>query len=469
MDTDTLIAYFNNNAENRDAWIKKNSYYNQKIVEFMQFHIPPDSTVLEIGCGTGFLLNALRPKKGVGIDFSEEMTKTASHKYPHLHFITADALDYHLEGTFDYIILADTIGYFRDIQGVLKNIRQNCTSKTRIIITIYNFLWEPILKFAEALNQKMKQPFTNWLAPKDVEELLCLEDFDVIKSGELLLFPKYFPLLASLCNKYLAHLPLVRNLCLAHYLIARSINLPNSTYDETVSIVVPARNEQGNIEEIARTLPRVGRETEIIFIEGGSKDNTWEEIIRVSNDYKDKKIKFAKQDGTGKGAAVRKGFDLATGNILMIYDADMTVPATDIDKFYKAVVSRKGELIIGNRLVYPLEKDAMRILNVLGNKFFSLIFTWLLGQRIKDTLCGTKVIAKENYEVLKQHRNYFGDFDPFGDFDLIFGASKRDLKIVEVPIRYQERKYGETNIRRFYHGWRLLKMCFFAMRKIKFV
>jgi len=469
MDPDTLIAFFDNNAQKRDTWIKKNSYYNQTILEFMQFHISTHSTVLEIGCGTGFLLNALSPKKGAGIDFSEKMIKIASSKYPHLDFINADALNYHLEGTFDYIIMTDTIGYFRDIQGVLKNIRQNCTDKTRIIITTYNYLWEPILKCAEALNQKMKQPFTNWLAPKDIEGLLCLENFDVIKSGELLLCPKYFPLLASLCNKYLAHLPMLRGLCLAHYIIARPINLPNSTRDETVSIVVPARNEQSNIEAIVRDLPQLGKETEIIFIEGGSKDNTWEEIIRVSNEYKDKKIKFAKQDGIGKGDAVRKGFDLATGNILMIYDADMTIPAIDLDKFYEAVVSRKGELIIGNRLVYPLEKEAMRILNVLGNKIFSLIFSWLLGQKIKDTLCGTKVIAKKNYEVLKQHRNYFGDFDPFGDFDLILGASKRDLKIIEIPLRYRERKYGETNIRRFYHGWLLLKMCFFAMRKIKFV
>lgn len=426
MNPDTLIAFFDNNAQKRDTWIKKNYYYNQKIVEFMQFHIPPHSTVLEIGCGTGFLLNALSPKKGVGIDFSEEMTKIASSKYPHLHFITADAFNYHLEGTFDYIIMTDTIGYFQDIQGVFKNIQQNCTGKTRIIITTYNYLWEPILKCAEILNQKMNQPFTNWLAPKDIEGLLCLENFDIIKGGELLLCPKYFSLLAPLCNKYLAHLPLVRGLCLAHYIIARPINLSNSTRDETISIVVPTRNEQGNIEEIVKALSQLGRETEIIFIEGGSKDNTWEEIVRVSNDYKDKKIKFAKQDGTSKGDAVRKGFDLATGKILMIYDADMTVPAKDLHKFYDAIVSRKGELIIGNRLVYPLEKQAMRILNLGGNKIFSLIFSWRLGQRIKDTLCGTKLISKENYEVIKQHRNYFGDFD------LIFGASKRDLKIV-VP------------------------------------
>jgi len=469
MDTNNLIRFFDDAARERDRWIRKNAYYNNKIVEFMRFHVPPDRAVLEIGCGTGFLLNALAPRKGVGIDFSKEMIRTASNSYPHLDFINANALDYELKDTFDYILISDTIGYFEDIQGVLKNIRQNCTPKTRIVITAYNYLWEPALKFGEFLKQKMRQPFTNWLSSQDIAGLLRLEGFDVIKRGEKFLMPKYIPLVAYLCNKYLANLPLLRNLCLLQYLIARAIDLPEPQEEKSVSIVVAAKNEEGHIEKIIKTLPDLGDRTEIIFVEGGSTDHTWEEILRVSKIYKDRTIKFAKQDGHGKGDAVRKGFEIATGNILMIYDADMTVPAKDLEKFYHAIVSNKGELINGSRLVYPMEKQAMRTLNLFGNKIFSLLFSWLLNQTIKDTLCGTKVISQEHYQELKLNRKYFGDFDPFGDFDLLFGASKMDLKIVEIPIRYQERAYGETNIRRFYHGWLLLKMCWFAMRRIKFV
>ena len=469
MDANKLIRFFDNTAKERDRWISKNAYYNNKIVEFMRFHIPPNKAVLEIGCGTGSLLNTLLPGKGVGIDFSKEMIRIASNKYPHLHFIKANALDHELKDTFDYIIISDTIGYFEDIQGVLKNIRQACTSKTRIVITSYNYLWEPLLKFGELLKQKMRQPFTNWLSSQDIEGLLHLEGFDVIQSGEKILMPKYIPLLSHVCNKYLANLPLFRKLCLVQYIVARPINVPEPREEKSVSIVVAAKNEEGHIEEIVKTLPDLGEGTEIIFVEGGSKDNTWEEIKRVSNTYNHKSIKFAKQDGQGKGDAVRKGFAMATGSILMIYDAYMTVPAKDLRKFYDAIISNRGEFINGTRLVYPMEKQAMRTLNLLGNKIFSLIFSWLLHQRVKDTLCGTKVISKENYEELNLNRKYFGDFDPFGDFDLLFGASKMDLKIVEIPIRYQERTYGETNIRRFHHGWLLLKMCVFAMRKIKFV
>ena len=275
-------------------------------------------------------------------------------------------------------------------------------------------------------------------------------------------------MISHFANVYLTNLPLFKRMSLMKFIVARPINLVPRK-EKSVSIVIAARNEKGHIEKIVQSLPTIGKKTEIIFIEGGSKDDTWGEIKRVAAKYKSLGIKYAQQDGKGKGDAVRKGFDMATGDILMIYDADMTVPAKDLEKFYEAITSNKGEYINGTRLVYPMEKEAMRTLNLFGNKMFSLMFSWLLDQRMKDTLCGTKVMMKENYEILKRNRSYFGDFDPFGDFDLIFGASKMDLKIVEVPIRYQDREYGDTNIQRFSHGWLLIKMCFFAMRKIKFV
>lgn len=463
-----LIDFFNGKAKERDGWIGRNSYYNRKIADLVRFHVPEGRSVLEIGCGTGYLLNALAPKTGVGIDFSEEMIKAASKNYPHLKFAVKDAEDYALEGAFDYIVISDTVGYFDDIQKAFRNIRQNCTHKTRIVITTYNYMWEPLLRLAELFKMKMKQPFTNWLSSEDIEGLLYLEDFDVIQRGEKILIPMHIPLISTFFNRYLANLPLIRTLCLVQYIIARPVNL-TARREKSVSIIVAVRNEEGNIEEIVKTLPFLGISTEIVFIEGGSRDNTWGEIIRVAGEYQEKKIKYAKQDGEGKGDAVRKGFDMASGEILMIYDGDRTVPPSDLVKFYEAVVSNKGEYINGSRLVYPMEKDAMRFLNLAANKGFSVIFSWLLNQRIKDTLCGTKVISKEDYKVLKQNRSYFGDFDPFGDFDLILGAAKMDLKIAEIPIRYRERTYGDTNIRRFAHGWLLLKMSFFAMKKIKFI
>jgi glycosyltransferase involved in cell wall biosynthesis len=238
----------------------------------------------------------------------------------------------------------------------------------------------------------------------------------------------------------------------------------------SVSIVIPARNESGNIENAIRRMPEFGRSIEIIFVEGNSTDDTWQVICAMQQKYRaTHDIKVAQQAGKGKADAVRAGYALAGGDILMILDADLTVPPEDLPKFYNAIASGKGDFVNGTRLVYPMEKEAMRFLNYLGNHFFSWAFTWLLEQRYKDTLCGTKVMFRKDYMKLVKNRAYFGDFDPFGDFDLLFGAYKLNLKTVEVPIRYRERRYGTTNISRFRHGVVLLRMCLFASRKCKFI
>ena len=241
-------------------------------------------------------------------------------------------------------------------------------------------------------------------------------------------------------------------------------------YDKefSVTILVPCRNEKGNIEPAVTRTPVFGSRQEFIFVEGGSQDGTYEEVERVIRKYPNKNIKLFKQQGKGKGDAVRLGFSQASGEILMILDADLTVAPEDLPKFYGAIQENRAEFINGSRLVYPMEKEAMRFLNLIANKFFGVFFSWLLGQRFKDTLCGTKVLSKDHYDEIAANRSYFGDFDPFGDFDLIFGATKANLKIIELPIRYKERQYGTTNIQRFRHGLLLLRMCFFAMKKIKF-
>jgi glycosyltransferase involved in cell wall biosynthesis len=272
--------------------------------------------------------------------------------------------------------------------------------------------------------------------------------------------------LGTLLNRFVGTLPLIRRLSLRNYLVARPLRNA-ALNDPSVTVLVPCRNEQGNIENAVKRLPRFCRDIEILYVEGHSSDGTLEEIHRVIALYPDLDIKVLVQDGKGKGDAVRKGFANARGDILMILDADLTVPPEDLAKFYDAIAKGKGEFINGSRLVYPMQDQAMRFLNFLANRTFSWLFTWLLNQRYTDTLCGTKVLSRKNYEILYANRSYFGDFDPFGDFDLIFGATKLNLKVVEIPIRYAAREYGETQISRFRHGWLLLKMVVFAYRKLK--
>ncbi|MEK7642539.1 MAG: glycosyltransferase [Patescibacteria group bacterium] len=376
---------------------------------------------------------------------------------------------------YDYVVLRDVLGYVYDVQNYFKEIKDLLTEDGRIIITQYSAFWEPVLRLASFLGlRKTLKIEQNWLSMHDLQNFAHLADLDMVKSGTKMIMPLYIPLFSSFLNKIVVNFFPFSRLGLFHYIVLKknrnSLHLQATIKAPSISIVVPARNEAGTIEKIARDLPKLGNFTEIIFIEGNSTDNTYDEIVRVANKYKDsKKIKYGKQKGKGKGDAVRLGFEMAEGDILTIFDADMTVPAEEMGKFYDAIVEGKGDFINGSRLVYPLEKDSMRVLNFIANKFFSLAFSYLLGQRLKDTLCGTKVLWKKDYESIKNNRAFFGDFDPFGDFDLLFGAAKLNLKIIDLPIHYKERAYGVTNISRFRHGWLLLKMVVFAARKIKFI
>jgi len=459
---------FDRLAGERESWQRRNRYYYQDQQRFFRFLVPEGLRVLEVGCGLGDLLAALKPSRGVGIDLSEAMVKEASRRHPHLEFRAADAESLDLQETFDVVILADVVGHLVDIEEALRRLRRCCSPKTRIIISYYNFLWEPLLRLAERIGLKMPQQHQNWLASADIVNLLHLADYEVVKTEQRLLLPQWIPLLSALANGFLAFLPGLRAACLCHYVVARPLD-PRRDHEYSTTIVIPCRNERGNIEPAIRRMPRFGTRQEIIFVDGHSTDGTPEEIRRVISQHPDRNIRLLVQDGQGKGDAVRLGFSQATGDIFMILDADLTMPPEELPKFYQAIASGKGEFINGSRLVYPMEKEAMLTLNLVGNKFFSMAFSWLLNQRIKDTLCGTKVLWREDYRRIEANRRYFGDFDPFGDFDLLFGASKLNLKILEIPIHYQERDYGTTNIRRFTHGWLLLKMTVFGFFRLKAV
>ncbi len=465
---DFIRNTFDDLAKDRERWQEKASYYYDDQRRFLRFLVPSGLRVLEIGCGVGDLLAALEPSRGLGIDLSEMMVKEASKRHPELEFRVGDVEGLELNEQFDVVLLIDVLGNLLDVERSLRRIRSCCTPKTRVIISYYNFLWEPALRAAERLGFKMPQPQQSWLSPADIQNLLRLADFEVVKSERRLLVPKYIPFVSALFNRFLAFVPGLAYLCLSHYVVAR-MRGPRPSRDYSVTIVIPTHNERGNIEPAIRRIPAFGGHQEFIFVDGPSTDGTVEEIGRVIKRYPEKDIKLFIQDGKGKGDAVRKGFAAAKGDILMILDADLTMPPENLPRFYEAIASGKGEFINGSRLVYPMEHEAMRFLNLLGNKFFSMAFSWLLNQRIKDTLCGTKVLFREDYQRIAANRAYFGDFDPFGDFDLLFGASKLNLKIVEVPIRYQDRTYGTTNINRFSHGWLLVKMTAYGFFRLKAV
>ena len=450
--------------------------YRTLLTKIFSHLILPGQSVLEIGCADGNLLAAVAPSHGVGVDLSEDFIEKARSRHPELELHCADAVTFEPREPFDSIILSDLLNDIWDVQALFHVMRPWCHSGTRIYINTYSRLWQPVLHFARSL--RMARPILqqNWLTPEDITNLLALEGYEAFRTFSDLLLPINIPVLSSITNRFLAKLWPFNLFNLTNFMIARP--LPEADAIErgrrepeaepTVSVVVAARNERGNIESVFRRVPELGSETEIVFVEGHSKDGTYEEIERCISEYPAVRSSAYRQTGKGKGDAIRLGFEKASGDILMILDADLTMPPEELPKYYDALVQGKGEFINGVRLVYPMENQAMRFFNLVGNKFFSLAFSWILGQPIKDTLCGTKVLRKRDYEMIAANRGYFGEFDPFGDFDLIFGAARLNLKMVDLPIRYRERTYGDTNISRWSHGWLLLKMVFFATKKIKF-
>jgi len=462
------MAQWDTVARMRDSWRGWGGSYHRRLAEVYRFLVSPGQRVLEIGCGLGDLLAAVAPTRGLGVDFSSEMVKRAITRHPTLEFIHADAHDLSfLKETFDVIILSDLANDAWDVQRVLEQIRPLCVPRTRVILNVYSNLWQTVLTLAQRLRLAAPMLEQNWLTASDLRGMLNLAGFETFRDWREILFPLPIPLLAPFCNRFLVRLPIFRGLALANFVVARPLAEPVES--PSVSVIVPARNESGNIHSIFERTPQMGRGTELIFVEGHSHDDTVAAIEREIASHPATASRILRQPGVGKADAVRAGFDAAAGDVLMILDADLTVPPEDLPRFYEALRSGKGEFINGVRLVYPMEKQAMRGLNFLGNKFFSWAFTSLLGQPIKDTLCGTKVFWKKDYERIAANRAYFGDFDPFGDFDLIFGAAKLNLKIVDLPIRYRERTYGVTNISRWKHGLLLMRMVWYAARRIKFV
>ncbi len=472
----TKRLFFDQLAPERERWIEKNKYYHELVESYFRFVIPPSSRVLEIGCGTGRLLAGLKPSDGLGIDWSPEMLRIARTKHPSLRFLEADAECLTPTEKFDYIVVSDVIGFLHDVQGFFERLHGFCHDRTRIVLSYYSYLWEPVLALAAFFGQIASQPPQNWLTAEDIENLLKLAGIEVVSHKRHILCPRRIPIISDFLNRWIAHLPFIEYLTLMHFCVARPcasrlrLGAAVGTQPRSCSIVIPCRNEKGTIEAAVKRLPRITDDDEIIFVEGNSTDGTAEEIQRVINAYPTKSIRLVPQgDGKGKGDAVRKGFAAARGEILVILDADLTVDPEEMPRFVEQLARGDGEFIHGSRLVYPMEAEAMRFLNKLGNKFFSVAFTFLLSQHFKDTLCGTKVLRKSDYERIAVGRAYFGEFDPFGDFDLIFGAAKLGLKIIEIPVHYRDRVYGTTNIRRFRHGLLLLRMVVLAAGRMRFI
>lgn len=470
-----IIEYFNSKNYQRKKWLSKAETFHKEDLLVLKELIPENSKILELGCGNGHLLAGLKPKKGVGLDISKNLIEEAKKDYPSLNFFQGDIENISDEikktGPFDFILLCDTIGYLEDIQESLSKLHVLFNNDTRLIISYYSPLWTPLLSFASLLKLKLHNRDATLLNPADIKNFIDLANYETVRIERKILIPFKIFGLERFINRFISTLPIFSSLCLRHYNISRSLNNKILKKYNSASIIIPCKNEFGNIKKAVEEIPQFTDDIEIIFVEGNSSDGSWEEIKRVIKTNSNKKSNFSfqalKQPSKGKADAVFFAFEKAKKEILIILDGDLTVAPKDLDKFWDEISSSKAEYVNGSRLVYSMDDKAMRFLNHIANRLFSILFTWLLGQRFTDTLCGTKVISKDNYLRAKKRNKDLGNFDPFGDFFLIFAASRLCLKISEVPVKYRARSYGETQISRFSHGFLLVKMFIFAFLKFK--
>jgi SAM-dependent methyltransferase len=454
-------------AAQRSKWIRANKYFYGRLQRLLQFIVQPGKRVLELRCETGDFLASTKPARGVGVEISDAMVAVAQAEHPELQFVQSDPEDLGLNETFDYILfnhIFDTV----DILQAFERMRAHCHAETQLIVINYNLFWQPVLKLATKLGLRSRLVDPNWVSENDVRGFLRLAGFRPVRKHRLMLFPKYIPLVSSFINDFLARLPGLRRLCLMQVMVARPIVPPLHDSEATVSVVVPCRNEAGNIQAAVQRIPEMGARTEIIFCDDKSTDGTASEVRRMQSLYPEKEIRLIDGPGICKAENVWTGFRAARGDVLMILDADLTVMPEELPFFFNALVQRQGGFINGSRLVYPMQDSAMKFFNIIGNKFFSLVFSFLLDQRIKDTLCGTKVLWRKDWQRLEPYLGSWGIQDLWGDYELLFGASKLHLDIVEVPVHYQERVHGATKMTKvFANGWRMLRICWYAWLRLE--
>jgi hypothetical protein len=455
------------NAHRRDQWISSNTYYYDYISRLLKYIITPKSSVLNYRCETGFFLDAVSPSRGVGVEISQPMVDIAHQRYPGLEFVCAEPKEYQAQKPFDYVLL-NNISDTPEVLEVLKNSRSQCHAQSRLVIYTYNYLWQPILEWASRKGMRMPTLEPNWLSVDDLKCFLGLAGFELLKTYRVVLAPKKIPLLSTLANRYLARLPLVSRLCMSVVLVARPVPVPIEKSKVTVSVIIPCKNERANVQSAVERIPDMGKHTEIVFCDDKSTDGTAEEVLRVSDLHPGKDIRLVPGPGICKAQNVWTGFRAAKGDVLMILDGDLAVMPEELPCFLEALADGHGDFINGSRMIYPMQGQAMKYTNFLGNKIFSMMFSFLFGHYIKDTLCGTKVLWNRDFKRIEDFIGTWGIEDLWGDFDLLFGASRLHLKVHDLPVHYQDRVYGTSKMKRvFWNGYRMFRMWCAAWKTLR--
>jgi hypothetical protein len=455
-----LREHFNSVAPEWDAWRARNRFFHERVRELVTGCVVPGRTVLDIGTGTGDTLAAVAPSEGLGLNLAEHLTDLAENKYPDLRFATVQTDTIEVPAGFapDYIVAVNLLDHSHDLFELIASLRAIVTERTLLVFITSNPLWAPLLRLASRLGRRIPESSRNFITNRDIASILNVLGFDAVEEALALPVPLPLPGLASVLNSVLPEVPLLRYTCSTQYIAAR----PRIVREElSVTVVVPCHNEEGNVAECVRRVPDMGSATEIVFVDDGSRDGTREAVLTAMES--DPRVRLMAYDTNhGKANAVRAGFESARHDVLVILDADMTVAPEDLPKFLLPLQAGTAEFVNGTRLVYPMDGGAMPMPNFIGNKVFCLLVSWVLRQRVSDTLCGTKALLRRDYDAMP-----LAGRDRWGDFDLLFGAAREKLRILEIPIHYRERVAGESKMNVLSDGPLFLSACLAGLRMLR--
>jgi ubiquinone/menaquinone biosynthesis C-methylase UbiE len=441
---------------------KLNAFYNDYLIRWTKALVPPRRRVLDIGCGRGDVLAAVRPTVGLGLDLSPTMVRRAAADHGHgtsgLQFIEQAVEEFQGDGTFDAALLTNTLEYAYDIGAILDRARAALRDNGRLLITTANPVWSPIFKAASKVGMRIPECDRLWVTNEDLDNLLKLHGFEVVDKRMDLVLPKPVPGLGDALNWAVSRTPVMRYLGSTQLIAARK--LPEKARAYSVSAIVPCYNEAGNVERCVREMVKLGSRTELIIVDDGSKDGTAALVNPALRSDIDVKV-VSYSPNVGKGNAVQRGFERATGDILMILDADLTTHPEELGPLYEAMSTGRAEFVNCTRFVYPMDGQAMKFANYVGNKVFTIAVSLVMDRRVSDTLCGTKAMFRTDYEHFTMGR------DPWGDYDFLFGAAQLRLAVCELPVHYRDRLAGVSKMNSMKHAKNLVRMCLHGFRQVQ--
>ena len=452
--------FFKKNFDKRLKFLKDKNFLFSEISKFINSCINNSKEIFLFCAGNSTIANDIRSEKIIIKEIDEKLYQNSKSKI--IYKKTFEKRD--IENC-DHLVIADIEHQNNPALNLLR-LSNFMKDEARIIVLSKNFFWMFILKFLKILFN-FSPTKNNFLPSSYLSNLYSSCNLEIIRSEKIIALPINVPILTDLINK-IFRLPILNWFCVLNVTILKKINTKISKENQKISFIIPCKNEENNIPLFKDHIKSLSDRYEFLFGDDISTDQTMLEINKIKSELNDKKINSYNGPGICKSENVYKGIEISNGDIIVIYDADLTVSFDDIEFAIKILINSNADFINCTRMIYPQKEGAMKKLNFIGNSFFAILFSLLFKKKITDTLCGTKIFYKKDWVKIKQDISNWGTKDLWGDYDLLIGAYKNNLKILEVPVTYYERTSGETKMTNvFKNAFRMFYISIYAYYKLR--